>query len=109
MFLLPLHLNFNSCSCLAPFLYSELHFLISALVSDLFILALEPNFLDILLFHIISWVIVEVIRATLEPILILEHYLLIIVCEEAVERKTVSRSLLLLKLRLGLCCHFGEG
>ncbi len=95
MLLFPLDFHLDPGTRLAPIFKGKFHLFFSSLISNLLILAEEPKFLNILLLHILSRVVMIVVRATLETILILEDNRLIVIGKETLKWETVSRTLLL--------------
>ena len=73
MFILALHFAFESRFGIWPLLHNMHCFLLSTFVSYHFVLVLKPKFLNLLLGHIIGWVIVIVIGPSFESVLGLEN------------------------------------
>lgn len=74
MFFFSLDFTFHSCSSISPFFHCLSQFLLSTFFSNHSVLIFKPNLFNLLFGHIISWIIVKVIRFAFNSILCFKYY-----------------------------------
>lgn len=108
MFLLALSFNFNSSSGIAPVFEGLLQFFLASLISHDFVLRQKPHFLYLLLLHVICGKVIMVVRATLEAILGLKYYFLLVIGVKTLKRVSCCSSLFLFEQGMRLSCVISE-
>ena len=71
---LSLNFNFNSSSSITPFFHCLFQFFFSTFLSNFSILIFKPCLFDLLFMHIISWIVVKVVRLAFKPVLSFKNY-----------------------------------